>query len=131
MKAIATIFIALFSLTVCAQDNVYRFQATKVNMNKQGEKIQTSTVEPTLITVDLASETVTLETTSPEIRELLRDQMTLHIDRKMGEIGPQYSLQLDEFIFAHFYIDMGMIMFTRNDIHPREWGIQFVEVKKG
>jgi hypothetical protein len=48
----------------------------------------------------------------------------------MGSIGPQYSLKLDEFIFAHFYMDMQMINFTRNDIHPQEWGIQFLEIQK-
>jgi len=41
----------------------------------------------------------------------------------MGSIGPQYSLKLDEFIFAHFYMDMQMINFTRNNIHSLEWGI--------
>ena len=56
--------------------------------------------------------------------------MVLHIDKQMGAIGPQYSLQLDEFIFAHFYMDMQMIIFTRNDIHPLEWGIQFLQIEK-
>jgi phage-related protein len=130
MKAIATVLLLFFTLTLSAQENVYRFQATKVNINKKGERIQTSTVDPTQIIVDLAAGTLTLETSNAEIRELLQEQLVMHIDRQMGEIGPEYSLQLDQFIFAHFYLNMGMIMFTRNDIHPLEWGIQFTEVTK-
>ena len=130
MRAIATLFFTMCFLFAGAQDNVYRFQASNVKINKRGEKIETTTVEPAKITVDLANETVTVETSNADIRELFREQMELHIDRQMGEIGPQYSLQLDQFTFAHFYLNMGMIIFTRNDIHPLEWGIQFLEVQK-
>ena len=131
MKFLATLMFALFVYSGIAQDSMYRFQASKVNINKQGEKIETSTVEPAIITVDLDAGTVTVETSNMDIRDLLREKMTLTIDRQMGDIGPQYSLQLDEFTFAHFYLNMGMIIFTRNDIHPLEWGIQFLEVQQG
>lgn len=92
--------------------------------------METSTVEPAKITVDLGAGTVTVETGNTDIRELFKEKMVFNIDRQMGDIGPQYSLQLDQFIFAHFYLNMGMIIFTRNDIHPLEWGVQFKEVQK-
>lgn len=130
MKTIATILLALFALTLSAQDNVHVFKSSKLNINIKGEKIETSTAEPSIITVDLASNTLTVETSSTEIRELLKEKMVLNIDKQLGAIGPQYSLKLDEFTFAHFYMDMQMIIFTRNDIHPLEWGIQFLEIQK-
>lgn len=130
MKAIATVLLSLFALTLSAQDNVHVFKSSKLNINIKGEKIETSTAEPSIITVDLASNTLTVETSSTEIRELLKEKMVLNIDKQLGAIGPQYSLKLDEFIFAHFYMDMQMIIFTRNDIYPLEWGIQFLEIQK-
>ncbi len=130
MKAIATVLLTLFALTLSAQDNVHVFKSSKLNINIKGEKIETSTAEPSIITVDLASNTLTVETSSTEIRELLKEKMVLNIDKQLGAIGPQYSLKLDEFTFAHFYMDMQMIIFTRNDIHPLEWGIQFLEIQK-
>lgn len=131
MKLFATLFLTLIISIGFSQDTMYRFQTSKVNINKKGEKIETSTVEPAVITVDLEAGVVTVETSNTDIRELLREKMTLTIDKQMGDIGPQYSLQLDEFTFAHFYLNMGMIIFTRNDIHPLEWGIQFLEVQQG
>jgi len=130
MKVLASFILSLCMLTLSAQDSVHRFQTSQVNINKKGEKIETSTVEPCTITVDLAASTVTVETGNVDIRELFREKMVLNIDRQMGDIGPQYSLQLDQFIFAHFYLNMGMIIFTRNDIHPLEWGVQFLEIQK-
>ena len=130
MKVLASFILSLCMLTLSAQDSVHRFQTSQVNINKKGEKIETSTVEPCTITVDLAASTVTVETGNVDIRELFREKMVLNIDRQMGDIGPQYSRQLDQFIFAHFYLNMGMIIFTRNDIHPLEWGVQFLEIQK-
>ena len=130
MKGIITLVLTPFVLTLNAQDNIHVFKTSKLNVNLKGEKIETSTAEPTVITIDLAGETLTVESSSTEVHELLKEKMTLHIDKQMGAIGPQYSLQLDEFTFAHFYMNMQMIIFTRNDIHPLEWGIQFLEVEK-
>ena len=130
MKGIITLVLTLFVLTLHAQDNIHVFKTSKLNVNLKGEKIETSTAEPTVITIDLAGETLTIESSSTEVHELLKEKMTLHIDKQMGAIGPQYSLQLDEFTFAHFYMNMQMIIFTRNDIHPLEWGGQFLEVEK-
>ena len=68
-----------------------------------------------------------IETSSPEVKKLLQDKLTFNITKEMGEVGKQFSLHLDEAILAHFYTDMGMIIFTRNDVHPLKWGIQFME----
>lgn len=130
MKVFATVILSIFVLTLGAQDNIHVFKSSKLNVNVKGEKIETSTAEPSVITVDLEASTVTIQTSSTEIHELLKEKMTLRIDKQMGAIGPQYSLKLDEFIFAHFYMDMQMIIFTRTDIHPLEWGIQFLEIEK-
>jgi len=130
MKIFTTVILSIFVLTLSAQDNIHVFKSSKLNVNVRGEKIETSTTEPSVIPVDLEASTVTIQTSSTEIHELLKEKMTLHIDKQMGSIGPQYSLKLDEFIFAHFYMDMQMINFTRNNIHPLEWGIQFLEIQK-
>jgi len=130
MKVFTTVILSIFVLTLSAQDNIHVFKSSKLNVNVRGEKIETSTTEPSVIPVDLEASTVTIQTSSTEIHELLKEKMTLHIDKQMGSIGPQYSLKLDEFIFAHFYMDMQMINFTRNNIHPLEWGIQFLEIQK-
>jgi len=130
MKIFTTVILSIFVLTLSAQDNIHVFKSSKLNVNVRGEKIETSTTEPSVIPVDLEASTVTIQPSSTEIHELLKEKMTLHIDKQMGSIGPQYSLKLDEFIFAHFYMDMQMINFTRNNIHPLEWGIQFLEIQK-
>lgn len=130
MKAAMTLLLGLFVFAVSAQNNIYRFEATKVNLNNKGEKIQTSTTKPSVITVNLADQTVTVETTSPEITELLRGQMGRKIEKQLGDISNQYSFLLEGNIFAHFYLDRLMIIFTRNDVHPLEWGIQFMEIQK-
>ncbi len=130
MKVFATVILSLFILSLSAQDNIHVFKSSNLNVNLKGEKIETNTAEPSTITVDLGASTATIQTSSTEIHELLRGKMVLNIDKQMGAIGPQDSLQLDEFIFAHFYMDMQMIIFTRNDIHPLEWGLQFLEIEK-
>lgn len=130
MKVFATVILSLFILSLSAQDNIHVFKSSNLNVNLKGEKIETNTAEPSTITVDLGASTATIQTSSTEIHELLREKMVLNIDKQMGAIGPQDSLQLDEFIFAHFYMDMQMIIFTRNDIHPLEWGLQFLEIEK-
>lgn len=125
-----TLLLGLCMFAVSAQNNIYRFEATKVNLNNKGEKIQTSTAKPSVITVNLADQTVTVETTSSEITELLRGQMGRKIEKQLGDISNQYSFLLEGNIFAHFYLDRLMIIFTRNDVHPLEWGIQFMEIQK-
>jgi len=130
MKAAFIFLLVLCTLSLQAQDEVYRFEATKVNINSKGERIQTSTSKPSVITVNLKDNVLTLETTSSEITDLMRGQMSRKIEKQLGEISSQYSLLLEGNIFAHFYLDKLMIIFTRNDVHPLEWGIQFMEIQK-
>lgn len=131
MKTMLTVLSLMLCLSVYAQDNVYRFQATNMKLNVKGEPIETSTSEPTVITVNLAEKTLMIETTSSEVTDLMKGQMSRPITNQMGDIGPQYSLEVDNNIFAHFYLDgRQMIMLTRNDIHPLEWGMMFKEVEQ-
>ena len=67
MKGIITLVLTLFVLTLHAQDNIHVFKTSKLNVNLKGEKIETSTAEPTVITIDLAGETLTVESSSTEV----------------------------------------------------------------
>ena len=51
MKGIITLVLTLFVLTLNAQDNIHVFKTSKLNVNLKGEKIETSTAEPTVITI--------------------------------------------------------------------------------
>ena len=95
-----------------------------------GQNLETSTPEPSKIIVDIQTGTVTVETSNAEVQDMLGNKTVFNIDQQMGQMRSQYSLKIDEFILAHFYTDMGMIIFTRTDIHPLQWGIQFKEVTK-
>ena len=81
MKVFTTVILSIFVLTLSAQDNIHVFKSSKLNVNVRGEKIETSTKEPSVITVDLVASTVTIQTSSTEIHELLKEKMTLHIDK--------------------------------------------------
>jgi hypothetical protein len=81
MKVFTTVILSIFVLTLSAQDNIHVFKSSKLNVNVRGEKIETSTTEPSVITVDLVASTVTIQTSSTEIHELLKEKMTLHIDK--------------------------------------------------
>ena len=86
--------------------------------------------ELAMINVDLDAGTVTVETTSEDLTTMFRKKLEMNIDKQMGEFGDEFSLQLDEFILAHLYVNMGMIMFTRTDVHPLKWRIQFTSVEQ-
>ena len=81
MKVFTTVILSIFVLTLSAQDNIHVFKSSKLNVNVRGEKIETSTTEPSVIPVDLEASTVTIQTSSTEIHELLKEKMTLHIDK--------------------------------------------------
>lgn len=131
MKAILILTLAICTLSLGAQNSVYTFEATKVNINYKGEKTETSTGKPSVITVNLADNVLTLESTSSEITDLMKGQMSRKIEKQLGDASTtQYSLLIEGNIFVHFYMDKLMIIFTRNDIHPLEWGIQFKEIRK-
>ncbi len=120
----------MLTTTLFAQGNVYRFQSSHANINKQGEKFEAELSELAMINVDLDAGTVMVETTSEDLTTMFRNKLEMNIDKQMGEFGDEFSLQLDEFILAHFYVNMGMIMFTRTDVHPLKWGIQFTSVEQ-
>ena len=126
MRLISTLLALVFATALNAQD-IMSFESSKVNVNIQGAKKEATTPEPSVITVDFAAGTVNIATSNPEVKALLQDKMTMSITKELGEVGKQFSLHLDEFILAHFYTEMGMIIFTRNDVHPLKWGIQFME----
>jgi len=81
MKIFTTVILSIFVLTLSAQDNIHVFKSSKLNVNVRGEKIETSTTEPSVIPVDLEASTVTIQPSSTEIHELLKEKMTLHIDK--------------------------------------------------
>ncbi|MBT5133450.1 MAG: hypothetical protein HN728_09460 [Flavobacteriales bacterium] len=50
-------------------------------MNSKGEKTEAVTPEPSVITVDLTGGTVMIETSNPEVKELLQDKLTFNITK--------------------------------------------------
>jgi len=127
MKVLLILFLGLTSLSVCAQD-IQAFEATILNVNKKGKKIENTLEEPTTINVNLETSTFIINTTNEDAKELLRNKSVFTIDKQMGELGVQYSLQIEEHIFVHFYLERKMILLTRNDIHPLQWGLQFMDI---
>ena len=112
-----------------AQDTVMKFQSSTVNLNLRGENSKTNEPSPVIVTVDMKSKQLTINTENAKIKELFRDKMTQPITQVMGEVGEEFSLTIDQNIFAHFYLDdRNMIMFTRNDIHPMKWGLMLNDV---
>ena len=102
-----------------------------MNLNLQGKKTEKVLDEPITIRVDLEANTLTIESTMPEIKELFRNKMTQPIDSTMGKMGDEFSLTIDKNTFAHFYLDdRKLIFFTRNDIHPLKWGLMLKEVTR-
>ena len=57
------------------------FEANKVNVNSKGEKTEAVTPEPSVITVDLTGGTVMIQTSNPEVKELLQDKLTFNITK--------------------------------------------------
>lgn len=130
MKLLWTVAFSLILLACAAQETQYAFKATSFKVNNKGQKISSSTATPSIIRVNTEAGTISIETQSPEIRELLNNDMEFSINKQMGKIGTQYSYQVDDFVLVHFYMDRRMIIFTRNDAHPLDWGIQFLETER-
>jgi len=130
MKAILTIALTLFTITLWSQDKVHTFESSQLKINHNGQPIETSTTTPSRIVVDIESGVLTLETENVEVREMLKERTSFTITKQMGQMRSQYSLHLDEFILAHFYTEIGMVIFTRTDAHPLQWGIQFLNARK-
>lgn len=120
----------MLSLASFAQQPAMNFEANDVNLNLRGNNVQKTTEIPVTIHVDFEANTITIQSDVPEIKELFRNKTTLTIEKTMGELGDEFSLTVDQNIFAHFYLDdRKMIMFTRNDIHPTKWGLMLKGVK--
>lgn len=130
MKTVMTLVFSLLLFLVKAQDNVHTFQSSQIKINNNGQQIETSTTSPSIIRVDIAAGTLSLETENVEVRDMLKEQSQFEIIKQMGQMRAQYSLQIGEFLLAHFYSDMGMVIFTRTDVHPLQWGIQFQHATK-
>jgi hypothetical protein len=130
MKTIMTLLICLACSFGYAQDKIHTFESSQLKLNYKGQPMETSTTTPSTIKVDIEAGTMTLNTENAEVREMLGDKMVFNIIKQMGQMRAQYSLQIDEFLLAHFYTDMGMIILTRTDTHPLQWGIQFMNVSK-
>jgi hypothetical protein len=129
MKSILLFLLLSLGAASFAQDTVMKFQSSTVNLNPRGENTKTSEVSPVIVTVDMQSKQWTIKTDNVKIKELFRDKMTQPITQVMGEVGEEFSLTIDQNIFAHFYLDdRNMIMFTRNDIHPMRWGLMLNDV---
>lgn len=131
MKYAILIVALITSLNAVSQDTIMVFQSSNVNLNLQGKKTEKVLDEPVTIRVDLEANTMTIQSTMPEIKELFRNKMTQPIDSTMGKMGDEFSLTIDKNTFAHFYLDdRKLIFFTRNDIHPLKWGLMLKEVTR-
>lgn len=131
MKYAILIVALIVSANVFAQDTMMVFQSSNVNLNLRGAKTEKVLDEPITIRVDLQNNSMTVESTMPEIKELFRNKMTQPIDSTMGELGDEFSLTVAKNTFAHFYLDdRKLIFFTRNDIHPLKWGLMLKEVTR-
>ncbi|MEX2596642.1 MAG: hypothetical protein WEC59_06900 [Salibacteraceae bacterium] len=130
MKALITLFFVTTAFLATSQDQVQVFESSKLKLNNQGESIEQSTETPTIITIDLDAKNLNITSPSEEVNKLLKGETNLKIDKQMGQMREQYSLQLNEFILAHFYLDMNVIILTRSDVHPLKWGIQFQETSR-
>jgi hypothetical protein len=129
MKYVILIVALIVSASSIAQETIMVFQSSNVNLNVRGSKTEKILDQPVIIRVDLQNNTMTLESTMPEIKELFRNKMTQPIDSKMDELGEEFSLTIGAHTFAHFYLDdRKLIFFTRNDIHPLKWGLMLKEV---
>ncbi len=128
----ASVIVALFlSATSFAQDPTMVFQSSNVNLNLRGTKTGKVLDETVTIRVDLQNNTISIESATPEIKELFRNKMTLPIDSTMGELGDEFSLTLSKKTFAHCYLDDRKLIFlTRNDVHPLKWGLMLKEVAR-
>ena len=59
----------------------------------------------------------------------MRKDLDRKIEKQLGDVTKtQFSLQLEDMMFAHFYLDKNKIILTRSDIHPLKWGIQMHDV---
>lgn len=129
MRFLSTLILVCLSFWAQAQANG-SFESSVVNLNIKGERISKSPEQPVRITVNLDQMTCTIESDLPEIRTLMNNQMTRKIEKTMGDNDRQFSLRLETNTFVHFYLDeRKLIMITRDDVHPMQWGMMFKSVQ--
>ena len=130
MKALLSALIVLATFSASGQDKITQLQANKILLNGNGENLETNTVQPVKVTINYENKTVTIQTTSQDITQLFKGQMVRKLQNQMGALGVKYSLQLDDNIMMHVHNDTRIILFTRSDIHPLQWGLQLQEFEK-
>lgn len=130
MKFLLSIAALFLTISLNAQDKVMVFQSSNLEMNKRGEKITANNPdEVTTLTIDLNKNLMTIKTNNPDIIELMRKDMDRKIIKHLGDSSKeQFSFQLEDMMFVHFFLDKDKIILTRSDIHPLKWGIQLREV---
>lgn len=130
MKTILTALALMVALSMTAQEKVMRFQGNKILLNSWGESKQLNTVKPVMVIVNYDAKTITIDTDDADIKKLFKNKMVRELKSEMGEFGIKYSLEMDDMTFMHVHNDTGIILFTRSDIHPKEWGLQIQEFEK-
>lgn len=130
MKSVLNIIVFLLTFAMHAQSQVMVFQSSNIELNKKGEKVLANNPnEITTLTIDLTKKLMTIETNNPDIIELMRKDMDRKVIKNLGDSSKeQFSLQLEDMMFVHFFLDKDKIILTRSDIHPLKWGIQLRDV---
>lgn len=131
MRVILLIVSLLFTLSISAQDrNKLVINSISLEINRRGEHIKKTAETVNTVTIDLAAQTFTINSDDKIIKELMRNKMTRKITKQMGDISKsQFSLELEDKTFVHFFLEKDKIIVTRSDIHPLKWGIQFRDIE--
>lgn len=132
MKTIlfGTLFILIANLSSFAQEGKTILQSKTIVVNRYNEGETQNLSSPLVVTINYDNNTVTIESTSNEVTKLFKGQMVRQLEKTMGEIGIKYSLDLDDNIMMHVHVDTKQVLFTRSDIHPKEWGLQLKNVEE-
>jgi hypothetical protein len=130
MKLIATITALFLSFSLFAQTGTMEFESTNLEMNKKFDKVGAD--DPNLVSsvkIDFDKMMMIISTTNPDYIELMRKDLDRKIIKVLGDpSSEQFSLELEDMMFAHFYLDNNRIFLTRSDIHPLKWGVQMRQI---
>lgn len=128
MKFIATLAALFLSITLFAQ--TMTFESSNLELQKRNDKsFSNDPAKVTQLKIDLDKMMMTIVTTNADYLELMRKDLDRKILEVLGDpTSKQFSVQLEDMMFAHFFLDMDKIILTRSDIHPLKWGIQMREI---
>lgn len=128
MKFFATLAALFFSFTLFAQ--TMTFESTNLELQKRTDKsFSNDPAKVTQLKLDLDKMMMTIVTTNPDFLELMRKDLDRKILKVLGDpTSEQFSVQLEDMMFAHFFLDKDKIILTRSDIHPLKWGVQMREI---